>query len=214
MSPPLWILVGGFAIFSLSAAFQSFKVIRRANVDDLSQGKGPILPGIVFSMIGAMSPLKKETAYLHLPTYAAGIVYHLGSFLAFFWLLLHVLGGVLPPLFVQLSILALTASSACGLAILAKRVLSAKLRHLSTPDDYFSNLLVTAFQILSGLTLWKPGFLPWLILLVGILLAYIPVGKLRHVIYFVIARFYLGVFYGKRGVWPPKRRNAWAKRPL
>jgi uncharacterized membrane protein YphA (DoxX/SURF4 family) len=82
------------------------------------------------------------------------------------------------------------------------------LRELSNPDDYISNILVTAFQILMGLALaFGSKFTPCLFLAAGLLLLYIPLGKLKHLLYFFAARWQLGLFYGSRGVWPPIKNH-------
>jgi len=202
-----WFLICGFAVFLLSSLFHLFTIIRRANTDDLTAAKGSIPVGIAYSMTLAMSPLKKETAYLHLPTYTAGILYHLGSFLALAWLIPLFFEIPIPSLIHIISSGWLFISGVCGVGILIKRFFNSKLRMLSTPDDYFSNFLVTGFLIISAVTLLNQEFLPILFIYSGILFLYMPVGKLRHIIYFFIARFYLGLFYGKRGVWPPPKRQ-------
>ena len=38
-----------------------------------------------------------------------------------------------------------------------------------------------------------------------ILLLYMPVGKLKHLVYYFSARYHLGFFYGWRNVWPQKK---------
>jgi len=152
-----------------------------------------------------MSPWKKESAYLHLPSYLAGVIFHIGTFISFFWVIVHALGGSMPGSLEQVSLFALIVTTACGLGIFIKRITLAKLRLISTPDDYFSNLLVTVFQGVSAAALTQGSLIPSLLGYTGFLLLYIPMSKLRHAFYFFLARFYLGVFYGKRGVW--HRRN-------
>lgn len=78
-----------------------------------------------------------------------------------------------------------------------------ELRSLSNPDDYLSNILVTLFQAGTILTLYLPEVRASYFILASILFLYIPLGKLKHVIYFFAARYHLGFFYGWRGVWPP-----------
>jgi hypothetical protein len=39
----------------------------------------------------------------------------------------------------------------------------------------------------------------------SLLMLYIPIGKLRHTVYFFAARYHLGYFFGWRGVWPPAK---------
>jgi nitrate reductase gamma subunit len=91
---------------------------------------------------------------------------------------------------------------ASGFFILIKRLSLSKLRNLSNPDDYISNFLVTIFQvatILLLLTGQKAEFQHNII--ASILLLYLPLGKLKHVVYFFAARYQLGLFFGRRGVW-------------
>jgi hypothetical protein len=79
------------------------------------------------------------------------------------------------------------------------------LRDLSDPDDYISNLLVTIFQIMTGLVILMHRLVPAYFIMASLLLIYFPFGKLKHSIYFFAARYHLGFFYGWRGIWPPKQ---------
>lgn len=209
LSIPHWILITGFGVFISAVLYFLIEIVRKANIDDLSQAKGLTIPAVIYSLTGAMSPFKKETAYLHKPTYILGIMYHLGSFYAIFLLFLHFFNITLLPIIIRFSYYFLILTSLCGVTILIKRIFNHRLRHLSTADDYFSNILVTGFQILSVITLHKQEISSILFIFAAVLFLYTPMGKLRHAIYFVVSRFYLGLFYGKRGIWPPKRRRAW-----
>jgi len=185
-------------------SFHLFRLIRLGKPADFAPAAGKTMPAIVYSFTGAMSPSKKESAFLHLPTYAAGILYHLGTFLSvilfFFFLIQCPVDGV----FSILLSLFLLITGLCGIGILLKRMIKKVLRTLSNPDDYISNLLVTLFQLTSSLVLLLPEARPGYFILASLLLLYFPVGKLRHAIYFFAARYHLGLFYGRRGVWPPK----------
>ena len=44
----------------------------------LDPASGKERTAVAYSFTGAMSPLKKESAFLHLPTYSAGLIYHRG----------------------------------------------------------------------------------------------------------------------------------------
>jgi len=96
-------------------------------------------------------------------------------------------------------------SFSCGIGILIKRLLKKGLRDLSNPDDYLSNLLVTGFQLMTGIVLlWNQAY-PAYFILSSLLLLYFPLSKLKHAIYFFAARYHLGFFFGWRGIWPPKK---------
>ncbi len=160
---------------------------------------------VVYSFTKAMSPKKKETAFMHLPTYTAGIFYHLGTFLSLF-LVIFIFFNVSFPTWLAYSIIVFLAfTSICGLSILIKRMTSSLLKNLSNPDDYFSNILVTGFQIITAIYLLLNTGLEYYFIITTILFLYLPIGKLRHTIYFFTARLHLGIFYGRRGTWPVKK---------
>ncbi|MBN1351917.1 hypothetical protein JXJ21_21115 [candidate division KSB1 bacterium] len=201
------ILLIAFGICVSICLYQFFQALFAGNVADPAKSRSGIGAGIFYAFTAAMSPYKKESARLHLPSYIAGIMFHLGTFLGFFWLSLHFF-NIQPASWLKGSSLAvLIISSGCGAAIFAKRLIKPELRSLSHADDYFSNLIVTLFQILSALAIGYPEILPVLFILASFLFLYIPLGKLRHAVYFFTSRIHLGAFYGKRGVWSIKRRN-------
>jgi nitrate reductase gamma subunit len=183
--------------------YQLIRIILLGAPIEYSKPIGSEKSGISYSFTGAMSPRKKESAYLHLPTYTAGMIYHLGTFAAialFFLILLNVkLHEYLNIILIAFLIL----SALCGLAILIKRMVKKELRFLSNPDDYISNILVSLFHIATAYYLFKCS--PFYFVLVSLLLLYLPVGKLKHSLYFFAARYHLGFFYGRRGVWPPNK---------
>lgn len=194
-----------FGIFLAVSTFILGQVVRAAKTYDFAAPKGKLLTGVLYSLTGAMSPFKKESAYLHLPAYTMGVLYHLGIFFSFFWLLLHFFKVATPPPVKYGSASALLVATLCGIIILIKRILNPQLRYFSCPDDYFSNILVTGFLALNAVSILYSPMIPVFFVYSGILFLYIPLGKLRHAIYFVTTRIYLGLFYGRRGVWPLRR---------
>jgi len=154
-----------------------------------------------------MSPKKKESAYLHMPTYTAGLLFHMGTFLSLFLFLILLArfypGGIVAYLLA--AFLVITGMS--GMGILIKRMSQQKLRVLSNPDDYISNLLVSLVQLLTAQTLLNHDISAIYFVLISVLFLYLPVGKLKHTVYFFAARYHLGFFYGWRGVWPPKHQK-------
>lgn len=180
-----------------------FRVIKNGNPKDYSQKVGNTGSAIRYSYTGAMSPVKKESAYMHLPTYAAGLLYHIATFLSLFLLIIFLIGLEINNILTTVFLIILAAGALSGLGIFIKRIVKSHLRYLSNPDDYISNILVTLFQFGTLLMLTFPQIEMAYYLLVSILLLYIPIGKLKHTVYFFAARYHLGFFYGWRGVWPP-----------
>jgi hypothetical protein len=194
-----------FVFCLIGLAFHLIRLIRLGSPTDYSRQRGNVGAGVAYSFVGAMDPRKKESAYLHLPTYAAGLLYHCGTFIS---LLLF------PLLFGDIRITEslrwcvagfLTLSVGSGTGIFLKRIAVEKIRSLSNPDDYISNFLVTLFQLSTLLVIVRDGYGAFYFVSVSLLFLYLPVGKLKHALYFFAARYHLGLFYGWRGIWPLRR---------
>jgi hypothetical protein len=192
-----------------------FRLIRLGKPKDLSEKSGNLLRAEAYSYTIAMLPKQKESAYLHLPTFIAGILFHVGTFIGLF--LFIVFFFVDPALFREWLVLAIAVllvsfyliiSAVSGFTLLFKRLLLKKIRTLSTMDDYLSNFLTTLFQLATAFYLIFPDDAAiYYYICASILLLYLPVGKLRHAVYFFAARYHLGFFYGWRNSWPPKKQK-------
>lgn len=198
------------ACFCLCGLFVHFiHIVRLGKPNDLSEKSGDTTKGIVYANTTAMLPQNKESAYLHLPGYAAGMLFHIGIFTSFLVFLLSFF-----PFFnrwievstlrlIIAAVLAVTCLS--GYILLFRRVLSKDLKGLSTPDDFISNALTSTFQLFTILHLVWPtnGVVTALYYIAcALLFVYMPFGKLRHAVYYFAARYHLGFFYGWRNVWP------------
>jgi hypothetical protein len=161
----------------------------------------PAVRGIIFAFGAGMLPWEKESARRHLATYMAGIIYHLGVFAAVGLLTARLLLFKTPSAVPFLLIL-LAPGVAAGFFLLLKRLFSDIMRRLSVPDDYISNLLVNFFLLAAALDALTGAYTPYLYLSAIVLLLYIPLGKIRHCVFFFYARYLLGRFYGRRGTWP------------
>jgi len=194
-----------FLICLASLSYHLIRLIRLGLPKDYSKKAGNISSAVAYSFTGAMNPLKKESAYLHFPTYTAGILYHIGTFVSLvLYILLLFSAGISSSL--QLILICLLSLSAfSGIGIFLKRVFSKKLKSLSNPDDYISNFLVTVFQLFTLYVLINESIAAYYYISTAILFLYLPLGKLKHSIYFFAARYHLGLFYGWRGVWPAEK---------
>ena len=198
------------ACFCLCGLFLHFiHIVRLGKPNDLSEKSGDTTKGIVYANTTAMLPQNKESAYLHLPGYAAGMLFHIGIFTSFLVFLLSFF-----PFFnrwIEVSTLrliiaaVLTVTCLSGYILLFRRILSKDLKGLSTPDDFISNALTSTFQLFTILHLVWPtnGVVTALYYIAcALLFVYMPFGKLRHAVYYFAARYHLGFFYGWRNVWP------------
>ena len=219
-------------LFCLIVCFIHFlKLIKLGAPKDLSEKAGSVSAGVLYANTAAMSPTQKESAYKHLPNYAAGILFHIGSFTAIFCFLLLffdiITNDAVSSFFFKHTIISLIIAlilwvgSLFGLILIMERIISKKLRPISNIDDYFSGGIVTLFQIISALLFTFYAFDEFLhesfshathsgifctyFLVAALLFLYFPFGKLKHAVYYFAARYHLGFFYGRRGTWPPKK---------
>ena len=201
------ISLSAFLICFIVLSFHFIRLIRLGSPKDYSNKRGNLKAAIGYSFTGAMNPLIKESAFLHLPTYTAGLLYHTGTFVCIALYFLLLLNVSLAMSIQWILVCFLAASSLSGLGIFVKRIALSKLRNLSNPDDYVSNLIVTGFQILTLVVLLEESFSPYYFICISLLFLYLPLGKLKHSLYFFAARYHLGFFYGWRGIWPLKSRG-------
>lgn len=200
-------LLGAAALWAAGAlAFQAWR-FRGAVRREIAEPRGSALAGAVYGFTAAMSPARKESASRHPLAFGAGILLHLGVAAS---LSIVFLSAVAPGGWPRLGA-ALAGVSAVGLAacvgLLVRRLATAPLREMSPPDDYISNLAV-ALLLASSLA-FRLDVLPAaaLQLLAALVLLYVPVGKLRHGMFFFLARGDLSLRLGARGVYPPAARK-------
>lgn len=202
-----WLALASFVFCVIFYSYYLLKIIRTSKPSDFAHPAGSIEKGVRYALTTAMNPRKKESAYLHLPTYTAGLIYHSGTFLSilcfFFFLTMQMPGEK----FGKISGFFLFITSINGFGIFVKRLLKKNLRQLSNTDDYLSNILVSTFQLLTALVFFNMEILPVYFIFTSILLIYLPFGKLKHSIFFFAARYHLGVFFGSRNVWPPLKKR-------
>jgi len=161
---------------------------------------GPAWPGIAYAFGRGMSPRAKESASNHPWMYASGILYHAGIAAAGATLVVTLAHGQVPfPVAGALALLTVFAAAAGG-ALLARRARSALLRTISAPDDYASNLLVDAWLATAALALILPAAIPAFLVASILLGFYAPLGKIRHCVFFLLARAEFGARLGRRGI--------------
>ena len=103
-----------------------------------------------------------------------------------------------------------------GCCRISRRFVRPVLRAISTPDDHFSVMLLTAWFALGVVA--APNSIAngeWHLVayffVTAFFLVYVPFSKISHYLYYPFSRFYLGRTLGHRGVFPLERQGT--KRP-
>jgi hypothetical protein len=170
--------------------------------------------GALYSMGNVLMPWAMESTRSSVPFYATFVVFHLGVAagitLAFVSSLYR---PVVEEAAVGLTLMTvLAAAFLVGLYRIVRRFTLSHLRLISSPDDYFSVIMLTAW--FGSAILAQAFFLGWLeseVLLVVFLLAtsffliYVPFSKISHYLYYPFTRYWLGRSLGHRGSMPYAR---------
>lgn len=175
---------------------------RRALPIDKSPVKGNIPHGIAYAFTTGMMPWAKESTRIHLIAYLRGIGFHIGIFTAIGTVILSPLWGFLPPLLSSTLFWVLIPGALLGAAGGLMRLAEHNLRGLSLPDDHFAVWLTTLFIVVTGLGLVFEAFVVPMYIVSALTFAYIPLGKIRHCLYFFFSRTFFGKFFGRRAVFP------------
>ena len=201
ISLPLAIAVVGSALFAAGALL--WLVLRTFAFGRTPAAQG--WKGVGYAFSKGMLPWEKESAGRHRLTLAAGMLYHAGAFLALLQLFTLVVGLHTPGILASCLRILLPISLLSGVGLLTKRAVLPTLRALSCPDDYAANLMVDLFLLFSFLAMLDGAWVNWLLGVGVAFFIYLPLGKIRHCVFFFYTRVLFGGFFGRRGVLPHPR---------
>jgi hypothetical protein len=174
----------------------------RALPVDRSPLKGNPARGVAYAFTTGMLPWTKESTRIHMIAYLRGIGFHAGIFLAIGALLISPLWAFLPPALMPWLASALAVGAALGAAGGVMRIAEHNLRGISLPDDHFAVWLTTLFMAVTALGVLQPALRAPMYLVAAVTFAYVPLGKIRHCLYFFFSRRFMGKFFGRRAVFP------------
>jgi len=170
---------------------------------DHSQPQGAPRRGVLYNLTAAMLPTHKETVRHHLIEFAAGMMLHAGVLMVLLGAVLAVIDPDVGTAVLHISRPIAGLSLLIGVILLARRIFSWTLRSMSSIDDYLAILAVIGLLLLATGFGGGDGNLTGLLLYTALLLAYLPLGKLRHAVFFFAVRIDLGRRLGHRGTYPP-----------
>ena len=178
------------------------EIKRRALPSDRSRIKGNISHGITYAFTKGMMPWAKESTRIHLIAYLRGIGFHVGIFTAIGAVIISPFWSTLHPVLLSILSWVLIFGAILGAAGGIMRITEHNLRGLSLPDDHFAIWLTTLFIAVTGLAVLNKAFVIPMYVLSAITWVYVPLGKIRHCLYFFFSRLFFGKFFGRRAVFP------------
>ena len=170
--------------------------------------------GILYSWANIAMPWAMESTRKNILMYVQFVIFHLGvtlaialSFIIPYAKMLLDIPGVVPGLQVVIG-----AAFVVGIMRIIRRVASPYMRAISSPDDYFSLVLLTVWFLSAVLAAPNPEQTvagKWCLLaffvLTAFFLIYVPFSKISHYLYYPFTRYYFGKSMGYRGVFPIQR---------
>jgi hypothetical protein len=170
---------------------------------DFSRPTGSPRRGVAYIFTTAMLPGHKESIRLHPIEFVVGLAMHTGVVCSLLAVALLLFGNDAGPRFAAWFRPLTAIALAAGAGLLIRRAVSPSLRAFSVPDDYLAVLATGG--LLSLITFLQLDARGQLILMLysAVLFVYLPLGKLRHVVFFFVARGDYGRRLGYRGVYPP-----------
>jgi nitrate reductase gamma subunit len=170
--------------------------------------------GFIYSWANVAMPWAMESSRTKKFLYMQFVVFHLGVVAAIGLSFIipyapHLLNSQAVVITLQVII---AGAFLVGVMRFIRRAGNIYLRAISTPDDFFSLILLTtwfAFAFFAVPNSTTIGEWPLLVyfMMTAFFLVYVPFSKISHYLYYPFTRYYLGKTMGHRGVFPLKRSS-------
>ncbi len=174
------------------------------------------MKGVLYSWANIAMPWAMESTRTKFFIYSQFVIFHLGVTLAIaLSFIIPYAPGLLTSYPVIVSIFQIIIGGAClvGVIRIIRRVSDKYMRAISSPDDYFSLILLTVWFFFAAFAVPNniengEGILLAYFILTAFFLIYVPFSKISHYLYYPFTRYYFGKSMGYRGTYPIKRVQA------
>ena len=168
--------------------------------------------GLLYSWANIAMPWAMESTRRHFLVYTQFVIFHLGvtAAIGLSFVIPYAPGLLRSMLLVRTLQVVIGAAFVVGVIRIIRRVGSPYMRAISSPDDYFSLMLLTAWFFFATLAVPNDAsagewHLLTFFILTAFFLVYVPFSKISHYLYYPFTRYYLGKTMTYRGVYPVQR---------
>jgi len=170
--------------------------------------------GILYSWANVAMPWAMESTRQKSFMYIQFVIFHVGvtAAIALSFIIPYLPWLLDSILLVRCLQVIIGAAFVVGILRIIRRVSSPHMRAISSPDDYFSLMLLTVWflsAVLAAPNNHQTTEGKWLLLsffvLTAFFLIYVPFSKISHYLYYPFTRYYFGKSMGYRGVFPVQR---------
>ena len=174
--------------------------------------------GIIYSWANIAMPWAMESSRKKFFLYSQFVIFHLVVVAAIGLSFIIPYAPHLLESQALVTVLQIIIGAACliGFYRIIRRIASNYMRAISSPDDYFSLVLLTvwfffAFWSVPNNVSGGETMLLIYFFMTAFFLIYVPFSKISHYLYYPFTRYYLGKTLGKRGVYPVRRYSGEAR---
>jgi len=196
------------AFMALMYAIKINQLLKKPFPPEKAELKGDRTAGAIYSLANVLRPWEMESTRTHVYFYVEFLIFHIAVALTigstfFIPLVPHLMtAGVTTVIQIFMGLAFLI-----GLRRIYRRFTVPEIKIISSPDDYFAIILMTAFFGVGFITMqmWKLG-LPetgwmWIFfLMTTFFLLYVPFSKISHYVLYPFGRVNFGMIFGGRGI--------------
>jgi len=172
--------------------------------------------GARYSLANVAMPWAMESTRSKPFMYVQFVVFHLGvvAAITLSFIIPYGPGLLESSAFVSVIQVLTGAAFIVGVTRIIRRISNPYIRAISSPDDHFSLILLTSWFAFAFLAAPNDisggeGVMLTYFLLTAFFLIYVPFSKISHYLYYPFTRTYLGRTFGRRGVFPIRRKPAY-----
>ena len=190
-------------IFAVIALIRQLAVAFSGGRRDYSSQTGNCRQGIVYNFTTAMKPSHKETVGNHPFKFMMGMVMHVATFLALLGIVLLLISPATGVNYFTLLRFVIAAGLPAALYLLIRRLTTPNLRVMSSLEDYLAILATCGLLAVTVVPTITIDNLMIIYIYAIMFFVCLPLGKLRHAVFFFAARADYGRRLGYRNVYPP-----------
>jgi len=168
--------------------------------------------GILYSWANIAMPWAMESTRKKFLLYCQFVIFHLGvvAAIGLTFIIPFATSWLTIPVFVKILQIITGAAFIVGIMRMVRRIFYKRMQMISTPDDYFSLLLLTVWFLFTTLSVdVLHQSREWIVLtyfyMTAFFLLYVPFSKISHYLYYPFTRYYFGKTMGYRGIYPMKK---------
>jgi nitrate reductase gamma subunit len=197
------------AFMIVAYAIKIKQMLNKVAAKEGTPAKGDHSQAVRYAFLQLAMPWELESQKTHWVRYLEFVFFHIamavGIGVAFTMPWAH--AYMTHPTLVLVMQITFGLAAVIGISRLLRRIGDPAVRAISSPDDYFCIILLTAWMV-SGVLAAPQQSETWLVAYFGLatfFLFYVPFSKISHYVFWPFMRYYMGKHFGHRGVYPKKQ---------